>query len=58
LPDTEIKDKKILEYQPNRLAKPCHYIFNDAVYLCNKKLVLDPKNPGLDLKLGVKINGV
>lgn len=58
LPDTEIKDKKILEYQPNRLAKPCHYIFDDAVYLCNKKLVLDPKNPGLDLKLGVKINGV
>jgi hypothetical protein len=53
-----VKDKNIFNYQPNRLAKPCHYILGDELYLCNKKLVLDPKNPGLDLKFGVKINGV
>ena len=58
LPGKKIENKKILDYQPNRLARPCHYIFDNDLYLCNKKLVLDPKNPGLDLKLGVKVNGV
>ena len=50
-PDTKIPSKEIFSYQPDRLGMPCHYVFDGPVYLCNKKLINDNKNPGLDLKL-------
>ena len=43
------------DYQPDRMERPRHYIFDGPVYLCNKKLCLDIANPGFDPKLAVKL---
>ena len=62
-PKLEIVDSFQFDFQPDRMKKPCHYIFNcrnpvngleyghGAVLLYNKKLVLQTTKPGLDFTL-------
>ena len=54
-PDGKIPDNFDFNFQPDRMAKPSHYIFDGPVYLCNKKICLDVKNPGFDPRLAIKL---
>jgi len=54
-PGGKIPDNFDFNFQPDRMAKPSHYIFDGPVYLCNKKICLDVKNPGFDPRLAIKL---
>jgi hypothetical protein len=54
-PGGKIPDNFDFNFQPDRMAKPSHYIFDGPVYLCNRKICLDVKNPGFDPRLAIKL---
>ena len=69
-PKIDIVDDFKFDFQPDRLRKPCHYIFDchnevidctyghDGVILYNKQLVLETDSPGLDFTLSKTVTSI
>ena len=69
-PKIDIVDDFKFDFQPDRLRKPCHYIFDchnevidctyghDGVILYNKQLVLETDDPGLDFTLSKTVTSI
>ena len=53
-PGVDVPDDFDYDFQPDRLAKPCHYLIGD-VRVLNKNLCMDKSNLAFDPKLAIKL---
>ncbi len=54
-PGTKAEDLD-MSFQPDRTCQPCHYGFGNDIYVLNRKLCINVKNPGLDESLVKDVN--